>query len=92
MYLSVESHLTSQMSNRAIKEHAYLVAYECQNICGDLPEMTAFKSYATKHEQKCQYDNLLAYPQSVFSTECTAKHQVTQGLSKTFSLDQNDAY
>ena len=39
------------MSNRAIKEHAYLVAYECQKICGDLPETTAFKGYAAKHEQ-----------------------------------------
>ena len=27
--VSVKSHLTSRMSNRAIKEHAYLVAYEC---------------------------------------------------------------
>ena len=42
------------MSNRAIKEHAYLVAYERQKICGDLPETTAFKSYAAKHERKSQ--------------------------------------
>ena len=52
--VSVKSHLTSEMSNRAIKEHAYLVAYERQNICGDLPETTAFKSYAPKHERKIQ--------------------------------------
>ena len=56
--LSVKSHLTSQMSNRAINEHEYLVAYERQNICGDLPETTAFKSYATKHERKTQYANI----------------------------------
>ena len=41
--VSVKSHLTSRMSNRAINEHAYLVAYERQKICGDLPETTAFK-------------------------------------------------
>ena len=49
-----KSHLTSRMSNRAINEHAYLVAYERQKICGDLPETTAFKSYAEKHERKNQ--------------------------------------
>ena len=42
--LSVKSHLTSGMSNGAINERAYLVAYERQKICGDLPETTAFKS------------------------------------------------
>ena len=52
--LSVWSHLTSRMSNRAINEHAYLVAYERQKICGDLPETTAFKSYAAKQERKSQ--------------------------------------
>ena len=63
-----KSHLTSQMSNRAINEHAYLVAYERQKICGDFPEMTAFKSYAAKHERKSQYANFQAYPRSAFST------------------------
>ena len=48
-----KSHLTSRMSNRAINERAYSVAYECKN-CGDLPETTSFKSYAAKHEQKSQ--------------------------------------
>ena len=48
--LAVRSHLTSRMSNRAINEHAYLVAYECQKICENFPETIAFKSYATKHE------------------------------------------
>ena len=56
--LSVKSHLTSRMSNRAINEHAYLVAYERQKICGDLPEMTMFKSYTAKHERKA---NMLIY-------------------------------
>ena len=73
--LSVKSHLTSRMTNRAIIEHAYLVAYERQNICGDLPETTAFKSYAAKHERKSQYANLLAYPRSAFSNRRTAIRQ-----------------
>ena len=73
--LSVRSHLTSRMSNRAINEHAYLVAYERQKICGDLPETTAFKSYVAKHERKRQYAYLLAYPRSAFSTQRTAKRQ-----------------
>ena len=51
------------MSNQAINEHAYLVAYERQKICGDLPETTAFKSYAEKHERKSQYANLPDYSQ-----------------------------
>ena len=49
--VSVKSHLTSRMSNRAINEHAYLVAYERQKLCGDFLETTAFKSYAAKHER-----------------------------------------
>ena len=73
--MSVKSHLTSRMSNRAINEHAYLVAYECQNICGDLPEMAVFKSCAAKHERKSQYANLPAYPWSTFSAQRTVKHQ-----------------
>ena len=73
--VSVKSHLTSRMSNRAINEHAYLVAYERQKICGDLPETTAFKRYAAKHERKSQYANLPAYPRSAFSTRRTAKRQ-----------------
>ena len=28
----------------------YSAGNEGQKICGDLPEMTAFKSYAVKHE------------------------------------------
>ena len=51
------SHLTSRISNRAVNERAYLVACERQKICGDLPETTAFKSYAAKHKRKSQYAN-----------------------------------
>ena len=63
------------MSNRAINEHAYLMAYERQKICGDFPETTAFKSYAAKHERKSQYANFQAYPRSAFSAWRTAKPQ-----------------
>ena len=73
--LSVKSHLTSRMSNRAINEHAYFVVYERQKICGDLPETTASKSYAAKHERKSQYANLSAHPRSSFSTRPTAIRQ-----------------
>ena len=73
--VSVKSHLTSGMSNRAINVHSYLMAYERLKICGDLPETTAFKSYAAKHERKSQYANFLAYPWSAFSTRRTAKRQ-----------------
>ena len=55
--LSVKRDLTSRMSNRAISERAYSVACERQKICGDLPETTAFKSYAAKHKRKSQYAN-----------------------------------
>ena len=63
------------MSNRAINKRVYSVACERRNICGDLPEKTAFKSYTMKHERKSQYANLLAYPLSAFSAQCITKHQ-----------------
>ena len=91
--LSVKSHLTSRMSNRAMNEHAYLVAYERQKICGDLPETTAFKSYAAKHERKSQYVNWTGLPAvSFLHSTHSETSEVTQGLSTTFSLAQNDAY
>ena len=73
--VSVKSHLTSEMSNRAIKEHTYLVAYERQKICGDFPETTAFKSYAAKYERKSQYANYSDLPMSAFSAWHTAEGQ-----------------
>ena len=82
-------HLTSRMSNRAINKRAYSVACEHQNICGDLPEKTAFKGYAAKHERKSQYSNSLAYPWSAFSAQAP---EVTKRVSKTFSLAQKYAY
>ena len=46
-------HLTYRVSVNA-------VTYSASNkskICGDLPEMTAFKGYAAKQERKSQYAN-----------------------------------
>ena len=84
--MSVKSHLTSEMSNRAIKEHAYLVAYERQNICGDLPETTAFKSYAAKHERKSQYANYSDLPAvSFLCLTHSEPPEGTQRLSTTFN-------
>ena len=42
----VTQHLTSRISDRAIKQRTYSVAYDRQNI--DFSEMTAFKSYGVK--------------------------------------------
>ena len=82
MCLSVKSHLTSRMSNRAINERAYSVACERQKICGDLPETTAFKSYAAKHE----FTGLPAV--SLFRSTHSEAPEVTQRVSTTFSLTQ----
>ena len=63
------------MSNRAINECAYSVACERQKSFGDLPETTAFKRYAAKHERKSQLLITLAYPWSASSARRTAKRQ-----------------
>ena len=61
----VKSHLTSRMSNQALKEHAYLVAYERQKICEDLPETTALKSYVAKYERELRAPHNTATMQGV---------------------------
>ena len=50
--LSVKSHLTYGASVRTENAVTYSAGNEGQKICGDLPETTAFKSYAAKHERK----------------------------------------
>ena len=55
--MSVKSHLTSRISNRAINGLTYS---ECQSVCGDFSETTAFKNYGVKHELKSQYANILS--------------------------------
>ena len=55
--LSVKSHLSYGASVRPENAVTYSAGNEGQKICGDLPETTAFKSYAAKHERKSQYAN-----------------------------------
>ena len=77
------------MSNRAINERAYSVAYECQN-CGDFPETTSFKSYAAKHERKSQPTrgqlSLLDVQQSVRGYPTSNDCQQHSALPKTMPL------
>ena len=65
--LSVKSHLSYGASVRPENAVTYSAGNEGQKICGDLPETTAFKSYAAKHERKSQYANFQTYPRSAFS-------------------------
>ena len=67
--LSVKSHLTYIYGASVRPENAvtYSAGNEGQKICGDLPETTALKSYAAKHERKSQYANYSDLPMSAFS-------------------------
>ena len=69
------SHLTYGASVRPENAVTYSAGNEGKKICGDLPETTAFKSYAAKHERKSQYANYSHLPVSAFSTWHTAKGQ-----------------
>ena len=69
--LSVKSHLTYGASVRPENAVTYSAGNEGQKICGDLPETTAFKSYAAKHERKSHYSDL---PMSAFSAWPTSAH------------------
>ena len=91
--LSVKSHLTYGASVRPKNAVTYSAGKEGQNICGDLPETTAFKSYAAKHERIRQYANYSDLP--AFSFLCLTPSKApegTQRLSTIFSFAQNDAY
>ena len=65
--LSVKSHLTYEVSVYPENAVTYSARNEDQKICGDLPETTAFKSYATKHERKSQLLIIQTYPRSAFT-------------------------
>ena len=65
--LSVKSHLTYGASVRPENAVTYSAGNEGQKICGDLPETTAFESYAAKHERKSQLLIFTTYPMSAFS-------------------------
>ena len=91
--LSVKSHLTYGASVRPENAVTYSAGNEGQTICGDLPETTAFKSYAAKHERKSQYANYSDLPAVGFLHLTHSEGpEGTQRLSTTFSLAQNDAY
>ena len=85
--LSVKSHLSYGASVSPENAVTYSAGNEGQKICGDLPEMTAFKSYAAKHERKSQYANysdLLAV--GFLRLTHSEAPDVTQRLSTTSSL------
>ena len=65
--LSVKSHLTYGASVRPENDVTYSAGNEGQKICGDLPETSAFKSYAVKHERKANMLIIPTYPRSAFS-------------------------
>ena len=73
--VSVKSHLTYGASVRPENAVTYSAGNEGQNICGDLPETTVFKSYAAKHERKSQYANYSDLPAVSFlrSTQRSAR-------------------
>ena len=64
--VSVKSHLTYGAPVRPENAVTYSAGNEGQKICGDLPETTAFKSYAAKHKRKSQYANYSDLPTSAF--------------------------
>ena len=92
--MSVKSHLTYGVSVRPENAATYSAGNEGQKICGDLPETTAFKSYAVKHERKSQLLIIPTYPRSAFSASHTATRQRVPNdcqkhstLSKTMPTD-----
>ena len=87
------THLTYGASVRPEKAVMYSAGKEGLKICGDLPETTAFKSYATKQERKNQYANYSDLPAFSFLRLTRSKApESTQRLSTAFSFTQNDAY
>ena len=91
--LCVWSHLTYGASVRPENAVTYSAGNEGQKICGDLPETTAFKSYAAKYERKSQYANYSDLPDvSFLRLTHSEAPEGTQRLSTTFSLAQNYAY
>ena len=85
--LSVKSHLTYGASVRPENAVTYSAGNEGQKICGDLPETTAFKSYAAKHGRRSQYANYSDLPAVSFLRLTHSEEQEgTQRLSTAFSL------
>ena len=67
--LSVKSHLTYGASVRPENAVTHSTGNEGQKICGGLPETTAFKSYAAKHERKSQLFRLTRCQLSPLDTQ-----------------------
>ena len=87
------SHLTYGASVRPENAVMYSAGNEGKKICGNLPETTAFKSYAAKHERKSQYANYSDLPDVSFLRLTHSEGpEGTQRLSTTFSLAENYAY
>ena len=83
------SHLTYGASVRPENAVTYSAGNEGRKISGDLPETTAFKSYAAKHERKSQYANYSDLPAvSFLGLTYSEAPKGTQRLSKIFSLAQ----
>ena len=51
-----------EASGRPENAAMYSASNESHDICGDLPAMTAFKSYTAKHERRSQYVNYSNLP------------------------------
>ena len=91
--LCVKSHLTYGASVHPENAVTYSVGNEGEIICGDLPETTAFKSYAAKHERKSQFANYFDLPDvSFLRLTHSEAPEGTQRLSTIFSLAQYYAY
>ena len=65
--VSVKSHPTYGASVRPENAVTFSAVNEGQKICGDLPETTALKSYAAKHERKANMLIIPTYSMSAFS-------------------------
>ena len=93
IYHQARSHLTYGAFVRPENAVTYSAGNKGRNICGDLSETTAFKSYAAKHERRSQYAYYSDLPAVSFL--CLTHSEApegTQRLLTTFSLAQNDAY
>ena len=82
--------LVSNSKASASLENAitYSAGNEGQKNCRDLPETTAFKSYAAKHERKSQYYSDLPAVSFLRLTHSEAS-EGTQRSSTAFGLAQN---
>ena len=75
------THLTYGASVLPEKAVMYSAGKEGLKICGDLPETTAFKSYATKQEH-----HALQLQREAWPTSAHAHWHSTQDSSKTCSM------